>query len=84
MELTPQTRPVRRLAQSRDRLSGHYDAVVVGSGYGGAIAASRLARMRFLQLREAQRRGQTGRTAADDEDIDVECVASHAESEGNV
>ena len=51
MELTPQTRPVRRLAQSRDRLSGHYDAVVVGSGYGGAIAASRLARMRFADGR---------------------------------
>jgi cholesterol oxidase len=47
MELTPQTRPLRRLASTRDRLLQHYDAVVVGSGYGGAIAASRLARMRL-------------------------------------
>lgn len=51
MELTPQTRPVRRLASTRDKLAGHYDAVVVGSGYGGAIAASRLARMRFADGR---------------------------------
>jgi len=33
-----------RLARSLDRLKRHYDAVVVGSGYGGAVAASRLAR----------------------------------------
>src|SRR5689334_13793407 len=44
--MTPTTRPVRRLAASRDKLLAHYDAVVIGSGYGGAIAASRLARMR--------------------------------------
>ena len=51
MELTPQTRPVRRLASSRDQLSNHYDAIVVGSGYGGSIAASRLARMRLADGR---------------------------------
>jgi len=33
-----------RLALSLDRLRSHYDAVVVGSGYGGGVAASRLAR----------------------------------------
>jgi len=40
------TRPIRRLASPRDALSSHYDAIVVGSGYGGAIAASRLSRAR--------------------------------------
>jgi cholesterol oxidase len=34
-----------RLASSLDRLEPRYDAVVVGSGYGGGVAASRLARM---------------------------------------
>src|SRR5262245_37063640 len=34
-----------RLASPLDRLKPHYDAVVVGSGYGGGVAASRLARM---------------------------------------
>ena len=33
-----------RLARSLDDLRPHYDAVVVGSGYGGGVAASRLAR----------------------------------------
>lgn len=33
-----------RLARSLDALRPHYDAVVVGSGYGGGVAASRLAR----------------------------------------
>ena len=33
-----------RLARSLDALKPHYDAVVVGSGYGGGVAASRLAR----------------------------------------
>jgi cholesterol oxidase len=33
-----------RLARSLDHLQPHYDAVVVGSGYGGGVAASRLAR----------------------------------------
>jgi cholesterol oxidase len=33
------------LSQPFDALGNHYDAVVVGSGYGGAVSASRLARM---------------------------------------
>ena len=33
-----------RLARSLDQLKPHYDVVVVGSGYGGGVAASRLAR----------------------------------------
>ena len=33
-----------RLARSLDRLKPRYDVVVVGSGYGGGVAASRLAR----------------------------------------
>jgi hypothetical protein len=35
----------------------------------------RLAGLRLLQLREAQCRGKTGGTAADDEDVDVEGFA---------
>src|SRR4029079_12318034 len=34
-----------RLARSSEYLKPHYDVVVVGSGYGGGVAASRLARM---------------------------------------
>ena len=33
-----------RLARSLAHLKPHYDVVVVGSGYGGGVAASRLAR----------------------------------------
>jgi cholesterol oxidase len=33
-----------RLSNSIDDLKSHYEAVIVGSGYGGSIAASRLAR----------------------------------------
>jgi cholesterol oxidase len=35
---------VSRLSSSFDSIGDHYEVVVVGSGYGGAIAASRLAR----------------------------------------
>jgi len=33
-----------RLSKPLDQMRAHYDVVVVGSGYGGGIAASRLAR----------------------------------------
>lgn len=36
---------MRRLSRDWAGLAPHYDAVVVGSGYGGGVAASRLARM---------------------------------------
>lgn len=35
---------MRRIASDLENISAHYDVIVVGSGYGGAIAASRLAR----------------------------------------
>jgi cholesterol oxidase len=35
---------VTRLARSLDHVSPHYDVVIVGSGYGGGVSASRLAR----------------------------------------
>ena len=38
---------MRYLASPIDRLSQEYDVVIVGSGYGGAISASRLARAGF-------------------------------------
>lgn len=33
-----------RLARSLDHAANHYDVVIVGSGYGGGVSASRLAR----------------------------------------
>lgn len=35
---------MNRIAQSLNHLKDHYDVIVVGSGYGGGIAASRMAR----------------------------------------
>lgn len=36
-----------RLSRELDQIKPHYDAIVVGSGYGAGVAASRLARMGF-------------------------------------
>jgi cholesterol oxidase len=36
-----------RLSRPIGEMEGHYDAVVVGSGYGGGVAAARLARMGY-------------------------------------
>jgi cholesterol oxidase len=50
-----------RLATPVDRMRAHYDVVVVGSGYGGSIAASRLARAgRSVCLLERGRELQPG------------------------
>jgi cholesterol oxidase len=35
---------MQMLSRPVDQIQGHYSAVVVGSGYGGAIAAARIAR----------------------------------------
>src|SRR5882757_7964481 len=35
---------LQRIASSLDQIKAHYTVIVVGSGYGGGIAASRLAR----------------------------------------
>ncbi|MEO5679330.1 MAG: GMC family oxidoreductase, partial [Acidimicrobiales bacterium] len=37
-------RPIRRLSSPVEDLAGHAEVLVIGSGYGGAICASRLAR----------------------------------------
>ncbi len=34
-----------RLSRNLDQLKSHYDAIVIGSGYGAGVAASRMARM---------------------------------------
>ena len=46
-----------RLSSARESIEEDYDVVVVGSGYGGAIAASRLARAGAQGLRARARRG---------------------------
>ena len=50
-----------RLARDLDRLKPHYDVVIVGSGYGGGISASRLARAgKSVAVLERGREWQTG------------------------
>ena len=52
---------MRRLSRSPESLKDHYEVVVIGSGYGGAIAASRLARAgRQVCLLERGREFQPG------------------------
>ena len=36
---------MKRLSSPISSLAARYDAIVIGSGYGGAVAASRLSRM---------------------------------------
>ena len=53
--------PVQRLSKRPEDLRDHYEIVVIGSGYGGAIAASRLARAkREVCLLERGREFQPG------------------------
>ena len=58
-----------RLSLSLDRLKPHYDVIVVGSGYGGGIAASRLARagrsVCLLERGEERQPGEYPATLAD-------------------
>lgn len=52
---------IRRLSHPAEQLEDHYEIVVVGSGYGGSIAASRLARAnRQVCLLERGREFQPG------------------------
>jgi cholesterol oxidase len=52
---------VRRLSQPAEQLKDHYEIVVIGSGYGGAIAAARLSRAgRQVCLLERGREFQPG------------------------
>lgn len=59
---------MRRLSSPIEKLGGHWQVVVVGSGYGGAIAASRLARagQRLCVLERGKERapGEYPRTGA--------------------
>lgn len=41
--MTMPTNPRARLSRAKHELQAHYDAIVVGSGYGGGVAALRLA-----------------------------------------
>jgi cholesterol oxidase len=43
-DFTLANRPIRRLSSPHSAMRPHYDAIVIGSGYGGSIAISRLAR----------------------------------------
>jgi cholesterol oxidase len=44
VRVPPEEKGMTRLARPLDRLKPHYDVVIVGSGYGGGVTASRLAR----------------------------------------
>jgi cholesterol oxidase len=56
----PSTVSYDSLSRDPDGLATHYDVVVIGSGYGGAIAAARLAPGRRLALLERGREWEPG------------------------
>ena len=66
-----------RLARSLDSLKPHYDAVVVGSGYGGGVAALRLARAgKHVAVLERGREFATGEFPAKFSDMRQEMQVS--------
>ncbi len=59
-------REVRRLSTPIEEIKERYDIVVVGSGYGGAIAASRMARAgKSVCLLERGKEFQPGESGLD-------------------
>lgn len=77
--------PGARLASSGESLKDHYTVIVVGSGYGGAIAASRLARagqrVCILERGEELRPGEYPDTQAEAlREMQVDSPAGHAGS----
>ncbi len=58
---TPQAQSQQRLSSSVETIKSHYDVVIIGSGYGGGIAASRLSRMgKSVCVLERGKEWQTG------------------------
>src|SRR5450631_2258227 len=65
------------LSRSLDRLKDRYDVIVVGSGYGGGVAASRLARAgKRVAVLERGREYLTGQFPAKLTDIRAETMLS--------
>lgn len=65
------------LARSLDRLQPHYDVVIVGSGYGGGVSASRLARAgKRVCVLERGREFETGSFPARFSDLKSELQVS--------
>ena len=65
------------LSQPFDALSGRYDAVVIGSGYGGGVSASRLSRMGLkVAVLERGKEYPTGSFPARFPDVRAELMVS--------